>query len=78
MNDDVFVERVRNKSMEKIQDPAGIRTQDLLNTSQTLLPSQQKQRPGAEDKLHKQHCLEASAKFQLKKHHSIRIILPLK
>ena len=23
---------------EKIRDPAGIRTQDLLNTSQTLLP----------------------------------------
>ena len=32
--DDV-VERVRT---EKIWDPAGIRTQDLLNTSQTLLP----------------------------------------
>ena len=30
-----------------------------------------------EDKLHKQHCLEASAEFQLK-NHSIRIILPLK
>ena len=26
------------KDTEKIQDPAGIRTQDLLNTSQTLLP----------------------------------------
>ena len=38
MNYGVFVERVRNKSMEKIQDPAGIRTQDLLNTSQMLLP----------------------------------------
>ena len=33
---DVFTERVRNKSMEKkTQDPAGIGTQDLLNTSQT-------------------------------------------
>ena len=30
--DDAFVERVRNKSTEKIRDPAGIRTQDLLNT----------------------------------------------
>ena len=38
MNDDVFVERVRNKSMGKIRDPAGIRTEDLLNTSQILLP----------------------------------------
>ena len=38
MNNDVFAERVRNKSTEKIQDPAGIRTQDLLNTSQMLLP----------------------------------------
>ena len=38
MNDDVFVERVRNKSTEKKPDPAGIRTQDLLNASQTLLP----------------------------------------
>ena len=35
---DVFVERVRNKSIEKIRDPDGIRTQDLLNTSQTILP----------------------------------------
>ena len=33
MNDDVFVERVRNKSTKKIQDPGGIRTQDLLNTT---------------------------------------------
>ena len=38
MNDDVFVERVRNKSKEKIQDPAGTQTQDLQNTSQTRLP----------------------------------------
>ena len=29
---DVFVERVRNESMEKIRDPAGIQIQDLLNT----------------------------------------------
>ena len=36
LNTDVFAERVRNKS--KIWDPAGIRTQDLLNTSQTPLP----------------------------------------
>ena len=40
-NDDVLfvvVERVRNISTEKIRDPAGIRTQDLLNkVSQTLL-----------------------------------------
>ena len=35
MNNDVFAERVRNKSPEKIRGPAGIRTQDLLNTSQT-------------------------------------------
>ena len=38
MYDDAFVERVRNKSMKKIRDPAGIRTQDLLNTSQMFLP----------------------------------------
>ena len=38
MNTDVFAERVRNKSTKKIWDPAGTRTQDLLNTSQTLLP----------------------------------------
>ena len=31
-----FAERVRNKSTGK--DLAGIQTQDLLNTSQTLLP----------------------------------------
>ena len=29
MNDDVFIERVRNKSTEKIRDPGGIQTQDL-------------------------------------------------
>ena len=34
----LLVERVRNKFMEKIRDPAGIRTQDLLNTSQMPLP----------------------------------------
>ena len=39
VNVDVFGERVRNKSTErKFRDPAGIRTQDLLKTSQTLLP----------------------------------------
>ena len=44
---------------KKIQDPAGIWTQNLLNTSQTLLPlSHWTLRRGAEDKLHKQHCLE--------------------
>ena len=32
--------------MEKIQDPAGIRTQDLLNTSQTLLPLSHLDPPG--------------------------------
>ena len=36
--DDAFVERVRNQSTEKIWDTAEIQTQDLLNTSQTLLP----------------------------------------
>ena len=58
-----FAERVRNKST----DSAGIRTQDLLSTSQTLSPLSHLDGPltGAEDKLHKQHCLEASAKFQL-------------
>ena len=37
---EVFAERVRNKSAKKkkIRDPAGIQTQDLLNTSQMLLP----------------------------------------
>ena len=40
MNNDVFfcAERVRNKSTKKVWDPAGIRTEDLLSTSQTLLP----------------------------------------
>ena len=50
--------------MEKIQNPAGIGTLDLLNTSQTLLPTWTSGR-GAEDKLHKQHCLETSDEFQL-------------
>ena len=68
---DVFAERVRNKSAKKkIRDPAGIQTQDLLNTSQTLTikplgPLTEVHGRGAEDKLHKQHCLEASAEFQL-------------
>ena len=37
---DIFAERVRNISAKKkkIWDPAGIQTQDLLNTSQMLLP----------------------------------------
>ena len=52
----IFVERVRNKSTEKIQDPAEIRTQDLLNTSQTLLPLSHLDpwQRGVEDKSHKQ------------------------
>ena len=52
---------------KKIRDPAGIWTQDLLNTSQTLLPLSHLDPlgRGAEDKLHKQHCPEASAEFQL-------------
>ena len=33
-----FAERVKNKSTGKMWDPAGIRTQDLLNITQTLLP----------------------------------------
>ena len=33
MNTDILGERARNKSTEKIQDPARIRTQDLLNTT---------------------------------------------
>ena len=37
LNNDFFADRVRNKSMEKFQDQAGIQTHDLLNTSQTLL-----------------------------------------
>ena len=62
LNNNVFAERVKNKSTEKIQDPAVIRILDLLNTSQMLLPTWTSGR-GAEDKLHvhKQHCLEASA-----------------
>ena len=37
MNKDIFAERARNKSMgKKFQDPAGIWTQDLRNTNQTL------------------------------------------
>ena len=55
--------------MEKFQDPAGIQTQDLLNTSQTLLatikPCTWTPGRGAEDKLHKQHSLEASGEFSL-------------
>ena len=52
---------------KKIQDPAGIRTQDLLNTSQMLLPLSHLdpwQRSGRQA-IHRQHCLEASAEFQL-------------
>ena len=60
LNNNVFAERVKNKSTEKIQDPAVIRILDLLNTSQMLLPTWTSGR-GAEDKLHKQHCLETSA-----------------
>ena len=59
-----FAERVRNKSTEKIRDLAGIRTQDLLNTSQTLLQlSHLDPWQDAEDKLHKQHWLEESAEW---------------
>ena len=50
----ILVERARNKSTVKIRDPAGIQTQDLMNTSQTLLPLS-----------HSDPCLEASAEFQL-------------
>ena len=52
-------ESVRNKSTGKIQDPAGIHTQDLLNARQTLLPLKPHGAPGkeTEDKLHKQCCL---------------------
>ena len=63
-----IVERVRNKSTEKVPGPAGIQTQDLLNTSQTLLPLIKPLGPlgrGAEDKLHRQHFPEVSPKFQL-------------
>ena len=49
MNDDVFVERVRNTKNPKKQDPAGIRTQDPLNTSQMLLPLSHALRPLAEE-----------------------------
>ena len=52
--------------MEKIRDPAGIQTQHVLNTRQTLLPlGHLDPWQRREDKLHEQHCLEASAKFQL-------------
>ena len=57
MNNDVLSDRMRNKSTgKKIRAPAVIRTQDLLNTSQILLPLSH-----LENKLHKQHCLEASS-----------------
>ena len=65
MNIDVFfAESEKYIHGKKFQDPAGIRTQDLQNTSQKLLPLSHLDPPGrgAEDK---QHCLEASAKFQL-------------
>jgi len=64
MNNDVFTERVRNKSA---RDLAGIWTQNLLyilvkySYTSHLAPG-----TGAEDKLHiNQHCLEFSAEFQL-------------
>ena len=63
-----IVEGVRYKSTEKVPGPAGIQTQDLLNTSQTLLPLIKSLGPlgrGVEDKLHRHHCPEVSAKFQL-------------
>ena len=58
---------VGNKSTEKVRDTGGIQTQDLLNTSQMLLPLSHLdpwQRSGRQV-LNKQHCLEDSAKFQL-------------
>ena len=60
----VFVERVRNKSMgSKKTGSSWIQAQDLLNVlvrhsyhKATWTPGR-----GEEDKLHKQHCLKASA-----------------
>ena len=60
---DAFVEsEIKINPQKKFQDPAGIQTlQDLLNTSKILLLGPLDRE--AEDELHKQHCLEASAKF---------------
>ena len=54
--------------MEKFWDRAGIRTQDLLNTYQSdalTTKTFEHLGSGAEDKLQEQHCLKASAEFQL-------------
>ena len=40
-------------------------TKDLLNTSHADVLTTWTPGRGTEDKLHKQHCLEASVKFQL-------------
>jgi len=58
MNNDVFAERVRNKSTEKNPGSSWDQTQDLLNISQTLV-----QLSHLEDKLRKQHCLETSTEL---------------
>ena len=70
-----IIERVRNKSIEKVPGPAGIQTQDLLNTSQTLLTLIEPLGPlgrGAEDKLHRHHCPEAGLSQISTDSHSLR------
>ena len=59
-----LVERVRNKSTETIWDPAGIQTQDPLNTSQMLSPMIKPLGPLAEEQK-TSYISIASAKFQL-------------
>ena len=56
----------REKSTEKILGPAGIRTQDLLSTSQTLLPlSHWAHGRGAEARLHITAQARGLSRFQL-------------
>ena len=55
-----FIERAKNKPVEKKnkQNPAKIRTPDLQNISQMLLPSSHLiPGRGVEDKLHKEQCI---------------------
>ena len=56
----------------KIQDPAGIWTKTWILVRNSYHQATWTPGRGAEDKLHKQHCLESSAKLQLHSH-SLRL-----
>ena len=58
-NADVFAERATNESTEKNPGSSWDSSPTPSEYQSTWTPGR-----GAEDKLHKQHCLEALAKFQ--------------